>query len=130
MITEHNFEKLYLLKMLGPKIRYIGQKGWTDQEENALVFVHPKDAQRYRSNHHLTGSVVEIRLPYRLEYDIGEVWQMQRYYRTKDFALDGFRDCMIRARQSRLADHLWRVIDLITGDVVVEGQPGELVEIP
>lgn len=141
MITEHNYQKLYLLKVpTSPHFRklfpgsdwlYIGgESGRTDREDDALTFLHPKDAKRRRDESHTFALVVEIQLPYRLEYDeAGVIWHRQRYYRTKDAALAGFRKWLIEARSSSLADHMWRVVDLITGEVVAEGQPDQIVEI-
>ena len=127
MITEHNFQKLYLLKAPAtPDWLWLGGHNLeieTNEEEAALVFLHPKDAERWRKLCRRVARVVEIELPYRLEYDAGVIWQWKRYYRTSDVALAGFKDYMARARSSSLADHVWRVIDLITGNVVIEAQP-------
>jgi hypothetical protein len=133
MITEHNFQKIYLLQIDTPSgPRWLGGRidiGLlpTTEERLAVCFPLTEDANSFGKRwYQKSFTVHEIELPFRLEYltdDRIDHWQMMRYFRTRAYALAGFNRYMADARQSTLSDRTWRFIDLASGEVIQEAIP-------
>lgn len=133
MITEHNFPKIYLVQIDTPGgPRWIGGRidiGLlpTTEEKLAIDFPDREDANGFGKRWWQQGfTVVEIELPFRLEYLTDnriDHWQKMRTFRTLKYALAGFDRYMADARQSTLCDRTWRLIDLATGEVIQEAIP-------
>lgn len=136
MITEHYYERIYLLEidtMNGS--RFLDRLCRpTVSEEDAFPFLESMDAKRYGQKHY--GGlfhVIPIDFVFRVEYDViasndswnktFDCWQKKRTYRTMDDALKGYDDYIANARGTWSGIHTWRLVDLRTNEVIRETVP-------
>ena len=130
MITEHNHQELFLLEISTPDgPRWLdGNRRLTRSQDAACLFVHPEDAKRWTLRAGLAEQslLVKIEFPFRLEYQYGPIWQGLRYYRTPEAAHAGWQANLEKAATSPLYDRVWRLTNVLTGEILIEDYPEEV----
>lgn len=131
MITEHNYATLYYPVISTPDgSRYLGDdwRRLIDDKDEAKLFPHPGDAQRWaeRSGHSGKFKLAIVEFPFVVEYQDGPIWQKMRYYRTRKVALAGWEDQLKRAVRASAGNRLWRLQNLKTDEILKQGRPAEI----
>jgi hypothetical protein len=131
MITDHSYSRLYFPKVNGQFIHNNNRGALTDDEEHAMYSLHPEDAitNANRKGYFEGVTVFELVFKYRIEYQPQRAddrfWEKMRYFRTLLSGEIGFSNFLRRASFTSLADFVWRLIDINSGEIIRQEIPSE-----